>query len=64
MEEGESSSDKRAIYNEHGFMDFIFSWSIEDILDEEFYKKKVSTILFNYFYLVFPLSSYYYLCVK
>jgi hypothetical protein len=48
MEEGESSSEKRAIYNEHGFMDFIFSWSIEDILDEEFYKKKVSTILFNF----------------
>jgi hypothetical protein len=50
MEEGESSSDKRAIYNEHGFMDFIFSWSIDDILDEEFFKKKVGTI-FLYFML-------------
>ncbi|MCI23511.1 regulator of nonsense transcripts-like protein, partial [Trifolium medium] len=38
--EGESSSKKRATFNDYGFMDLVFSWSIEDILDEEFYKNK------------------------
>lgn len=45
MEEGGSSSSrKRATFNDYGFMDLIFSWSIENILDEELYKHKVGTI--------------------
>lgn len=41
MMEGECSNKKRVAYNDYGFMDLIFSWSIEDILNEELYRDKV-----------------------
>ncbi|XP_045797847.1 uncharacterized protein LOC123892041 [Trifolium pratense] len=64
MGEGESSSEKRAIYNEHGFMDFIFSWSIQDILDEEFYKNKVEKIGLSFQSIDHYLESYKYLVLE
>jgi hypothetical protein len=56
--EGESSSKKRATFNDYGFMDLIFSWSIEDILDEGFYKKKVCTIFLYFVYINGFLSTH------
>jgi hypothetical protein len=56
--EAESSSKKRATFNDYGFMDLIFSWSIEDILDEEFYKKKVCTIFLCFIYINGFLSTH------
>ncbi|GAU46271.1 hypothetical protein TSUD_174470 [Trifolium subterraneum] len=64
MEEGESSSDKRTIYNEHGFMDFIFSWSIQDILDEEFFKKKIEKNGLSFQSIDHYLRSYRYLVLE
>jgi len=46
--ERRGSSKKKAPYNDYGFMDLIFSWSIEDILDEDLYKNKVDTWHYSY----------------
>ncbi|KAJ7942731.1 UvrD-like Helicase, ATP-binding domain, P-loop containing nucleoside triphosphate hydrolase [Quillaja saponaria] len=45
MMEGESSSRNiRAIANDSGFTDIIFSWSLEDIFNENLYKDQVENI--------------------
>lgn len=31
---------------DHGFVDIIFSWSLEDIFNEDLYKDKVCIVLF------------------
>ncbi|TKY59729.1 Regulator of nonsense transcripts 1-like [Spatholobus suberectus] len=36
-----SSSKKRTTYDDHGFVETIFSWSLEDIFNEDLYKDKV-----------------------
>ncbi|KAL9416859.1 hypothetical protein AB3S75_039945 [Citrus x aurantiifolia] len=44
--EGEpsSSSNERALPNRHGFIDTVFSWSLQDILNENLFKEKVKQI--------------------
>ena len=42
--EAETSNKNRAAKNDYGFMDLIFSWSIEDIFNEELYENQVFTI--------------------
>ncbi|GLT64028.1 hypothetical protein SLA2020_365450 [Shorea laevis] len=44
MMEGESSNTKRAVSNDHGFLDTVLSWSLEDIFDENLYKNQVEDI--------------------
>ncbi|KAH1189210.1 TPR and ankyrin repeat-containing protein 1 [Glycine max] len=44
MMEGETTSKKKKANDDHGFIDLIFSWSIEDILNEDMYKNKVQKI--------------------
>ncbi|KAH9658809.1 UvrD-like helicase ATP-binding domain-containing protein [Citrus sinensis] len=47
MMEGEASSSRRkktAVPNDYGFIDTVFSWSLEDILNENLYKEKVKQI--------------------
>ncbi|KAL2343586.1 hypothetical protein Fmac_004871 [Flemingia macrophylla] len=39
-----SSSVRRNTYGDHGFVDIIFSWSLEDIFNEDLYKDKVKPI--------------------
>ncbi|KAL9416864.1 hypothetical protein AB3S75_039948 [Citrus x aurantiifolia] len=42
---GSSSSGKKtAVPNDYGFIDTVFSWSLEDILNENLYKEKVKQI--------------------
>jgi hypothetical protein len=41
MMEGESSKTKRAAFNDHGFLDTVLSWSLEDIYDENLFKNQV-----------------------
>jgi hypothetical protein len=41
MMEGGSSKTKRAAFNDHGFLDTVLSWSVEDIYDENLYKNQV-----------------------
>lgn len=51
--EGEASSSnssssrrkKTAVPNDYGFIDTVFSWSLEDILNENLYKEKVCFLL-------------------
>ncbi|GAU32787.1 hypothetical protein TSUD_152350 [Trifolium subterraneum] len=56
----EGESKKKATFNDYGFMDLIFSWSIEDILDEEFYKNKVEKIGLSFQSISQYLGSYKY----
>ncbi|XP_061342438.1 uncharacterized protein LOC133288644 [Gastrolobium bilobum] len=39
-----SSSKKKSTPGDHGFIDIIFSWSLEDIFNEDLYKDKVKHI--------------------
>ncbi|KAK7316642.1 hypothetical protein RJT34_00257 [Clitoria ternatea] len=43
-----SSSKNRATHNDYGFMDQIFSWSIEDIINEDLYNAKVEEIKLSF----------------
>ncbi|TKY46659.1 Regulator of nonsense transcripts 1-like [Spatholobus suberectus] len=59
--EGEStSSKKKANYDDYGFMDLIFSWSIEDILNEDLYKNTVKKIELSFQSIDHYLQSYVY----
>lgn len=51
--EGEpsSSSNERALPNRHGFIDTVFSWSLQDILNENLFKEKVCSNFFPIFIL-------------
>ncbi|GAY56594.1 hypothetical protein CUMW_173100 [Citrus unshiu] len=40
--EASSSSNERALPNRHGFIDTLFSWSLQDILNENLFKEKES----------------------
>ncbi|XP_061353992.1 uncharacterized protein LOC133298681 [Gastrolobium bilobum] len=60
MEGDSSSSKKRAPYDDYGFTDFIFSWSIEDILNEELYKNQVQKIELSFQSIDHYLGSYKY----
>lgn len=40
-----SSGKKTAVPNDYGFIDTVFSWSLEDILNENLYKEKVCFLL-------------------
>ncbi|OIW00707.1 hypothetical protein TanjilG_09676 [Lupinus angustifolius] len=44
MMNSSSSNTKKATYNDHGFLDIIFSWSLQDIFNEDLYKYKVKNI--------------------
>ena len=48
MMEGDASSSskkKKAVPNDYGFIDTIFSWSLEDIFDQNLFKDKVCFLL-------------------
>ena len=46
MLEAESSSKKGGVKHDYGFTDIVFSWSIEDISNQELYKDQVCINLF------------------
>ncbi|CAL0324811.1 unnamed protein product [Lupinus luteus] len=39
-----SSNTKKVTYNDHGFLDIIFSWTLQDIFNEDLFKYKVKNI--------------------
>ncbi|KAK7400973.1 hypothetical protein VNO78_12282 [Psophocarpus tetragonolobus] len=57
MMQGDASSKKA---NAYGFMDLIFSWSMEDIMNEELYKNKVEKIELSFQSIQHYLGSYKY----
>jgi len=57
MMEGETTSKKKKANDDHGFIDLIFSWSIEDILNEDMYKNKVSSGTIHSFYLMLSIIN-------
>jgi len=54
MMEGDSSSKKKD-NGDYGFTDLIFAWSIQDILNEDLYRNKVSRVIVPAFYLMFRI---------
>ncbi|MED6110878.1 hypothetical protein PIB30_047026 [Stylosanthes scabra] len=60
-----SSRSKKAIdYGDHGFMDTIFSWSLEDIFNEDLYRDKVKHIDMRFSSIDHYFGSYVYLLRK
>ena len=60
MMEGETNSDRRKKTSADQFIDNVFSWSLEDISNENLYKEKVSYLrtlvppcLYIYIYIYF-----------
>jgi len=53
MMEGDTSSKK--VHGDYGFTNLILSWSIEDILNEDLYRNKVSSVTVPAFYLMFTV---------
>ncbi|KAI4357246.1 hypothetical protein L6164_001207 [Bauhinia variegata] len=60
MEERRSSSQKRVINTDFGFTDTIFSWSIEDIFNEDLYKNEVEKIELSFPSVLHYFTSYMY----
>ncbi|QHO03952.1 TPR and ankyrin repeat-containing protein [Arachis hypogaea] len=56
-----SSRRKKAIdYSDHGFMDTVFSWSLENILNEDLYRDKVKQIDMRFSSIEHYFGSYVY----
>ena len=58
----QSSSRKRTNRGDHGFKDIMFSWSLEDIFNEDLYKDKVKSLILHhnfYFDSLGIIYSYY-----
>nr|KYP39275.1 Helicase SEN1 [Cajanus cajan] len=58
--QGQSSNKNKAKYDDYGFMDLIFSWSIEDILNEDLYKNKIMKIELSFLSIDHYRGSYMY----
>ncbi|XP_027346720.1 uncharacterized protein LOC113858327 [Abrus precatorius] len=58
--EGETSSKKKDKNDDYGFMGFIFSWSIQEITNEDLYKDKVEKIEQSFQSIDHYLGSYVY----
>ena len=59
----QSSSRKRTNRGDHGFKDIMFSWSLEDIFNEDLYKDKVKSLILHHYHFYFDslgiIYSYY-----
>ncbi|KAK7359560.1 hypothetical protein VNO77_01521 [Canavalia gladiata] len=55
-----SSSKKMATYGDHGFVGTIFSWSLDDIFNEDLYKDKVKRIDLSFNSIQHYFGSYMY----
>ncbi|KAI4357269.1 hypothetical protein L6164_001230 [Bauhinia variegata] len=60
MEEHRRSNQKRVTNTDFGFTDIIFSWSIENIFNEDLYKNKVKKIELSFSSVLHYFTSYMY----